>query len=348
MLDCLFETFVFTPQDPAVGSIPRPLPSAAELRDKFAHKRALVLGGTKGIGRGIAVQLAEAGCISVDVVGRDAVAGEEVVKEMLAKQKLMDARAAEDCQFCKADLSTIAGCEAFVRSLQAGRCYDLLVMTLGQWPDFKDPLTSEGFNKVIFTDVIARFAVLTSMYEHKKFVGQAAGLDASSSSGGQPVVLSVLASGQKPNVSRKELRNKFACIPEEHRRKSREDIVFARTLQAAGLSHDIMLYQASCRLPQLTFAGTFPGLVVTDVTTPTLGETVTRSIGFLGKALGTMMSKEACGLNHTNILASENIHRAPISFWDHLLKAREVHSKVKDEEFGCWLWARLEEIKSQH
>jgi len=44
-------------------------------------KRAVVVGGTSGIGRGIALRLAKAN-VSVIVVGRNAENGNEVVKEM--------------------------------------------------------------------------------------------------------------------------------------------------------------------------------------------------------------------------------------------------------------------------
>ena len=57
---------------------PIPLPPAA-----FTGKRALVFGGTSGIGRGIALKLGELGA-SVTVVGRDAARGAGVVSRLRA------------------------------------------------------------------------------------------------------------------------------------------------------------------------------------------------------------------------------------------------------------------------
>jgi NAD(P)-dependent dehydrogenase (short-subunit alcohol dehydrogenase family) len=64
---------LFLPPSPTM-----PLPPAS-----FAGKRALVFGGTSGIGRGIALKLGEHGA-SVTVIGRDAARGEEVVRALRA------------------------------------------------------------------------------------------------------------------------------------------------------------------------------------------------------------------------------------------------------------------------
>ena len=56
-----------TPKDPSVGDV-APISSATDL--DLQSKRSLVVGGTRGIGRGVAMTLA-AGGASVTVVGRD-------------------------------------------------------------------------------------------------------------------------------------------------------------------------------------------------------------------------------------------------------------------------------------
>ena len=47
----------------------------------------MVVGGTKGIGSGIAVSLAERGCSTIDIVGRDRIAGEKVAQAIRDIQK---------------------------------------------------------------------------------------------------------------------------------------------------------------------------------------------------------------------------------------------------------------------
>ena len=47
----------------------------------FAGKRALVVGGTAGIGHGIALRLAKAGC-AVTIVGRSEERGNAIIDEM--------------------------------------------------------------------------------------------------------------------------------------------------------------------------------------------------------------------------------------------------------------------------
>ena len=50
---------------------------------ELAGKQAVVVGGTAGIGRGVAVRLARAGC-AVTIVGRSESRGANVVAEMAA------------------------------------------------------------------------------------------------------------------------------------------------------------------------------------------------------------------------------------------------------------------------
>ena len=47
-------------------------------------KQAVVVGGTSGIGQGLALRLAQAGC-SVTIVGRSAKRGAEIVQELEAR-----------------------------------------------------------------------------------------------------------------------------------------------------------------------------------------------------------------------------------------------------------------------
>ena len=99
------------PLDPAASSGAVEPTTDAELAERVRGKSALVVGGTKGIGRGIALQLARAGA-HVLVVSRSS--GESVVERMRAVAPNPTAAAAAASQrllAVSADLSTAAGCD---------------------------------------------------------------------------------------------------------------------------------------------------------------------------------------------------------------------------------------------
>jgi len=113
------------PLDPVVGNVKKV--DDAVLRERFIGKSALIVGGTRGIGRGIAIQLAKSGA-SVAVVGRSKPGGEAVVDRM----KRASASKTEQYVSFSADLSTIKGVHALVELLQVQNMqFDYLVMTIG-------------------------------------------------------------------------------------------------------------------------------------------------------------------------------------------------------------------------
>ncbi|KAK3263265.1 hypothetical protein CYMTET_27922 [Cymbomonas tetramitiformis] len=343
----LLKTFAFTPCDREIGSATECTPS--ELRQKFGNKSALVIGGTKGIGSGIALQLAESGCREIDIVGRDAVAGSKIVEKMKETQHLLKLRGETSlqssggkdlrCDFTYADLSTVQGCKELVESLGEVNQYDIVVMSVGVWPDFRNPLTPSGFHKVLFLDVVARYILLRELY-HK---GKLSNTSERASVVDKPVVMSVLASGQKISSSYESVKELFL---RKASNSYREDLMIPRTLSAVGLSHDSMLYKASSEYPDVTFIGTFPGLVATDVTASTFGHLFAKIANFIAKLLRVMITPRECGLNHVNILASDKVKLRGLTFWDHYLQARELHEKIKETEFVEWNWSVLEKIGS--
>eukprot|EP01116_Phalansterium_solitarium_P016151 TRINITY_DN3685_c0_g1_i2.p2 TRINITY_DN3685_c0_g1~~TRINITY_DN3685_c0_g1_i2.p2 ORF type:complete len:166 (-),score=41.81 TRINITY_DN3685_c0_g1_i2:102-599(-) len=74
----------------------------------LAGKRAVVVGGTRGVGAGIAVRLAQAD-VSVTVVGRNRQAGEEIVSQMRNASKSAEA----SFDFVECDVSLLANAQRF-------------------------------------------------------------------------------------------------------------------------------------------------------------------------------------------------------------------------------------------
>lgn len=122
---CIFRSVLrlaSCPLDPVSGNA-HPLPAAAA--QSLRGKRALVIGGTRGIGRGIALTLASHGA-SVSIVGRSR--GGAVVDSM--RERAADTTADSADALLPAatvfhahsfDLATVAGCVALGRALQAER-----------------------------------------------------------------------------------------------------------------------------------------------------------------------------------------------------------------------------------
>ena len=92
----------------------------------FVGKRALVFGGTSGIGRGIALKLGELGA-SVTVVGRDVVRGEEVVTALQASNP----NGQHAFSQCNAFLLKDVAASANTHNTAAAPPLDLLVLTQG-------------------------------------------------------------------------------------------------------------------------------------------------------------------------------------------------------------------------
>lgn len=276
------------------------LPGNDDTARSIANKRILVVGGTKGIGQGIAEVAAQQQAI-VHVVGRSA---------------------ADTPTSHSADLSSVQGCTDFVNGLNV-EPFDAVVFTVGAWPDWKNPKTKDGCDKVIGLDVVARYAVFMRLVER--------GLCAKGC-----VVVGVCASGMK--VHCKEETMKRVMLGELS-----PDWNVIRTKLTAGLAHDAWLLQLASHYPEFTFIGTYPGTIATDVLVPTVGRTINTLLWGLLRLVNMPNSTEEVGLNHCALIGS--LRGQPgIFFFDERLNGRQCNPGAT-LSFQQWVWSFLQTLR---
>lgn len=151
---------------------PMPLPPAS-----FAGKRALVFGGTSGIGRGIALKLGSLGA-SVTVVGRDAARGEEVVAALRASNP----GGAHAFSPCNAFLLKEVAATAAAAQPAAAPPLDLLVLSQGMATLQGFTPTAEGLDEKLSLHYWGRVAATRELLPALRRAPA-------------PVVLSVLSGG---------------------------------------------------------------------------------------------------------------------------------------------------------
>lgn len=309
-----------TPLDPLVGNVLRAEP--AVLRQRLAHKRALIIGGTKGIGRATALALAGAGA-SVTVVGRTG--GDAVVQAMEAASP---SDGATQFAYLRADLSTVRGSAALAAQVvgAGGAPIDYLVFTVGVWPNFADPFTADGIERVVALDVLARFVVLEGV---KEALGPGAR------------IMSVMGS---------TLELPFPPQAEVRRIVSGDNLDggLGGILTSAAAAADAMMRVAARENEGLTFIGMHPGLLKTYIAASTFGGPLNALLGVLTAPIA--LSEEECGAVHVHVLTADNAERSGPgrpAFFNHWLEGREASGLAQDHEFGEWVWAWLHETRAR-
>jgi len=210
-----------------------------------------------------------------------------------------------------------------------GESFDYLVMTLGIWPDWENPNTADGLNKVFAIDNLARFILIQKL---RKLLKPGAR------------VMSVLASTMKTGyidesvikdvVTGKINEFGFGNMPE--------------LMLTAATVGDVMLEQAGKRFPEVRFIGTHPGLVATELLDNTFPKWVTKPAMTLLLFLGVLNTESACGRIHATILSSENVEKRQTTYFNFLLDGRKTINLAYDDDFGKWLWQTLEEMMIQY
>eukprot|EP01099_Mayorella_cantabrigiensis_P008520 TRINITY_DN801_c0_g1_i1.p1 TRINITY_DN801_c0_g1~~TRINITY_DN801_c0_g1_i1.p1 ORF type:complete len:310 (-),score=73.18 TRINITY_DN801_c0_g1_i1:47-934(-) len=121
-----------------------------------SNKRAIVVGGTAGIGEGIALTLARAQA-SVTIVGRNARAGEEIVKKL-------NELGGRDHEFLQCDASSLRNVTKFCGELKERHpVIDFLIQTQGMATIDGRTETPEGLDQKLSLHYFSRMCFLTEL-----------------------------------------------------------------------------------------------------------------------------------------------------------------------------------------
>jgi NAD(P)-dependent dehydrogenase (short-subunit alcohol dehydrogenase family) len=196
----------------------------------FAGKRAVVVGGTSGIGHGIALRLAKAN-MKVTIVGRDATRGAQIVQEM------KDAGGSEH-NFVPCDCFSLANVRNCSRDiLSASETLHILVLTQGMATIQGFSPTPEGLDQKLTLHYFSRIAFIDSLLPALRKSGDAR-------------VLSVLSAGVH---SAYEGYNSDFTLERSYSIKNAAD--------SAGFYNDLALDSLSRENPSISFQHAAPGFV---------------------------------------------------------------------------------------
>jgi len=308
------------PADDSVGAAE--YLSGDQLCAAFQGKHVIIVGGTKGIGRSIADVLREAGAKVIDV-GRSAAPPDGVA----------------------ADLSTASGCHALADALEAKGVapFDHLIFTAGLWPNLSSPYTSDGVDKVLAVDLLARHIVLTQL--------AARGLLTSGC-----CILSVLAASQRFPISSdphllKQTLSSFVVdardgAPPPPRQGAR---AFVQSLCATSLAHDVWLAhmgRSGALPPDTRLLATFPGILVSELARSAFPALL---VPLLQLAMAPIADPpETMGRNHASLLAAAPAVQKRVSYWAApLLHARHPTTLAADTALGAWVAAFLDGLAAR-
>jgi NAD(P)-dependent dehydrogenase (short-subunit alcohol dehydrogenase family) len=318
-----FPPFMFYPKDTAVGDVEEV--DDETLFQRLAGRHALVVGGTDGIGRGTAIAMAQAGA-NVAVAGHS----QAKAQYMLGNMTVVAPTRAQHFSSYVFDLLTVQGCLEFVKAVRASRVhFDFLVFTVGVWPDREAPKNSDGIDKVIALDVVARYLVTKELLPILNPGAR---------------IMSILGSTAKIPPAPPVATMKAIALG------TKTDYSLDQMLATAGVMADTWLQT----MPQLhteasvSYIGTFPGIVATDLieNSKTLPAYM-RAMPADGARAFAMDPLES-GTIHANIISAPNAARQAVCFFNVNREGRKTNPLAYDATFAQWVISFLEDVVSTH
>ena len=310
------------PADEIIGNIP--VLSQNELASIYAGKKALFIGGTRGVGYGTALAMAQAGA-DVTLVGRREVSGAAALEKIRASTNNENQR----LDFVQGDLGSVQSTYELIETLESrSERYDYLVVTAMTFPDWSAPtlMNEDGFDQSFFIGVVGRFIIYRNMHRFLR--------------DNNPRILNVLAAGEKP----------MTHLDRELASGKRNPTSLLDDLSNIALANDIMLIglqeKDSNISGKTTVVSTHPGLLKTDLHR---GQGLWFDIvEWLSVSLAGI-SEEDCGLRQASILAADKLHEGKLSYVDMFMNGRKRSAQLQAEvdENVDWVWSLLTDLEAK-
>ena len=293
----------------------------------FNDKRVLCVGCTRGIGRGVALALAEQAA-SVTVVGRSKAGGAAVVRRMKSH---VPTQSFESISY---DMSSTRRSIDFVDALKfqddvgevVREPYDFVVLTVGAWPSSDDPSNEDGRDRSLALAIHTRYTIIRRLLETGMLRNEQGSR-----------VLSVLAS-TKADIPPPNLATMKRILSGE-RLFDNTLWNFVSIMGTEAASHDAMLMGLAKEYPKVSFIGTHPGIVVTNVISPTFPWFI---VPFLKLSMMPLArSEESIGWITAQILASteagKEITPPKARFFNSMMEGRLGSTLAYDKAFVEWI-----------
>lgn len=207
----------------------------SQIKEKsVAGKSVLVIGGTAGIGKGIAIQFAALGA-KVTISGRSKDSAELVL------QTLNDVNPKQAHHFRRVDLSLVKNALAFAKSFEA-ELLDYVVISAGAIELAKQE-TEEGLDKILTLIYYSRFAILKTLAD--AFVARG-------------ITLRCMV------VMNPNLASKFYGKDGDFDMKEKVGMT-VKPIMNGPLYNSLMVESLAAAYPSLSFTHAFPGAVNTDL-----------------------------------------------------------------------------------
>jgi len=208
--------------------------------------RVLVVGGTQGIGQGVAERFARAGA-EVWIVGRNEANANKVINTMTEiSQSLKDVDVPREHRFFRADLSHTSEAKRIAEEVtaQAGsRGIDYMVMCQGGPPNGTFTVTEEGYEEHYVLQVLSRFIMA-----YKLSMGTPSTV--------KKGIMSIMTPGTAKNPDYEDLHLKKA--------NDSNNYSILGAVSRDSLVVDMFTEELGNRVPNVTFTHVFPGFVKTD------------------------------------------------------------------------------------